>query len=153
MNRNPQSTGLSPIARLTIGLEVFLSIGALAGGLALIVGPRGEILPLKVTALAGSPFDTYFVPGAILFVVIGLGPLGAAVLGWARRPIAPLAGLITGVGLLIWLIVEIGIVGYTSDPPLQLLYLVLGVAIVGAALRWSGFGPADRLRAGRKVGL
>ena len=153
MNRDRQPPGLSPIARLTIGLEVFLSIGALAGGLALMVGPRGEILPLPVSTLAGSPFDTYFVPGAILFVVLGLGPLGAAVLGWARRPIAPLAALTTGVGLLIWLIVEIGIVGYSSDPPLQPFYLVLGVTIVGAALRWSWLAQFDGPRARGKVGM
>ena len=46
-----------------------------------MAGPHGEILPLPVSALAGSFFNDYFVPGAILFVTLGLGSFGAA----ARR--------------------------------------------------------------------
>ena len=46
---------------------VLLSIGALGGGLVLMIAPRGEIMPLPLSALAGSPFDTYVVPGLILF--------------------------------------------------------------------------------------
>ena len=37
-----------------IVLEVILAIGAIGGGIALILGPRGEIIPLPVSALAGS---------------------------------------------------------------------------------------------------
>jgi hypothetical protein len=44
-----------------------------------MAGPHGEILPLPVSALAGSPFADYFAPGVILFAVLGLAPLGAAV--------------------------------------------------------------------------
>ena len=58
---------LSRVAKGALALEVVLSIGALAGGLILMLAPRGEILPLPLSALAGSPFDTYFVPGLILF--------------------------------------------------------------------------------------
>ena len=59
-------TALEPLARLAIALEVFLGVGALAGGAALMLGPRGEILPLPLSALSGSPFTDYLVPGAIL---------------------------------------------------------------------------------------
>jgi hypothetical protein len=50
---------LSRVAKGALALEVVLSIGALAGGLILMIAPRGEILPLPLPALAGSPFDTY----------------------------------------------------------------------------------------------
>jgi hypothetical protein len=81
--------GRNRFAKAAIALEVFLSGGALGGGGALMLGPRGEILPLPVSALRGSPFDTYFVPGLILFGVLGLGPLVAALLVWIRHPLAP----------------------------------------------------------------
>ena len=136
MKRNARPAPLSGLARTTIGLEILLSLGALGGGLALMLGPRGEIIPLPVSALAGSPFDTYFVPGLILFVVLGVGPILAADLAWLRQPVAPLAALLTGIGLLIWLLVEIAIVGFSSDPPLQPFYLVLALAIVVTGLRW-----------------
>jgi hypothetical protein len=127
---------LSRVAKGALALEVVLAIGALAGGLILMLAPRGEILPLPLSALAGSPFDTYFVPGLILFSVIGLGPLVAARLAWLRHPLAPTAAFIVGAGLLIWVAVEIAIIGYSNEPPLQAIYGLLGVAILLIAIRW-----------------
>ena len=117
-------------------LEILLSIGALGGGLVLMIAPRGEIMPLPLSALAGSPFDTYFVPGLILFAVLGFGPLVAARLAWLRHPLAPTAAFIVGAGLLIWVAVEIAIIGYRNEPPLQAIYGLLGVVIVLVASRW-----------------
>jgi len=127
---------LSRLAKASIALDVCLGLGALGGGLILIVAPRGEILPLPLSALAGSPFDTYFGPGLILFGVLGLGPLAAARLAWGRHPVAPLAAFAVGVALLIWVAVEIAIIGYSNEPPLQAVYLVMGVAITGVAVAW-----------------
>ena len=127
---------LSRVAKTTVVLEILLSIGALAGGLVLMIAPRGEIMRLPLSALAGSPFDTYLVPGLILFGVLGLGPLVAALLAWLRHPLAPTAAFVVGVGLLIWLAVEVAIIGYSDEPPLQAVYGILGVAIVLVACRW-----------------
>jgi hypothetical protein len=76
--------------------------------------------------LANSPFADYTVPGAILFIVIGLGPLAAAVLTWRRHRLSPLLACATGGALIVWLAVEISIVGYSNRPPLQAFYLALG---------------------------
>lgn len=92
---------LSPFPRAALALEVFLSVGALAGGLALMFGPRGEIVLLPVVAIRGSPFETYFVPGLILFGVLGIGPIVAARLILLRHPLAPAAVLLVGVGLIV----------------------------------------------------
>jgi uncharacterized membrane protein len=101
-----------------------------------MIAPRGEIMSLPVSALAGSPFDTYFVPGLILFTVLGLGPLVPARLAWSRNPLAPAAAFVIGSTLVIWVAVEVAIIGYTNEPPLQAIYLVLGIVIVLAAVRW-----------------
>lgn len=139
----PSRPALSRFARAALALEIFLAIGALAGGIALMVGPRGEIIPLKVSSLAGSPFDTFFVPGLILFSVLGLGPIVAALLVWLRHPLAPLGACVIGAWLLIWLAVEIAVIGYTNDPPLQPFYLILGAAITVVGLGWVvEVGPA-----------
>ena len=127
---------LGRLAKAAIALDIFLAIGAFGGGLALMLGPRGEIIPLKVATLSGSPFDTFFVPGLILFVILGFGPLAAAALVWLRQPLAPVATVVVGAGLLIWLAVEIVIVGYTSDPPLQPFYLLVGAVITVVGLGW-----------------
>lgn len=118
-----------------VALEILLSVGALAGGLALMIGPNGEILPLPVAALDGSPFETYFWPGAVLFSVLGLGSMSVAIEAWRRARWAPLLTVATGAVLLIWLAVQIAVIGYSSDPPLQPIYIGLGIliAVVGAA--------------------
>jgi len=128
-----------PLGRLAvsaIGLEIFLGVGAIGGGAALMLGPRGEIIPLPISALAGTPFGSYLVPGLILFTVLGVGPLGAAALAWRRHPIAPLLALGVGLALLIWIAVQIALIGYSSAPPLQAVYLVLGFLIAFVGLGW-----------------
>jgi hypothetical protein len=132
----PNSRSLSRFAKAAVSLEVFLGVGALGGGGALMLGPRGQIIPLPLSALQGSPFETYFVPGLILFCALGLGPLAAALLAWIRHPLAPIAALGVGLALLIWMAVEIAIVGYSNNPPLQPFYLLLGAAITGVGLGW-----------------
>ncbi len=102
-------------------------------------------MPLPLSALEGSPFATYLWPGVILFTVLGLGPLFAARLAWERHSFAPLAGLVTGAALLIWMGVEIAIVGYSNEPPLQATYLVLGVAICAVAVAWLAEVPVPAL--------
>ena len=127
---------LGRFAAAAIVLEIFLGVGAAGGGLALMAGPNGEILPIPVAALSGSPFANYFVPGAILFTILGIGPLGAAVLAWRRHAVAPLLTFVVGGALLIWLIVEIVFVGYSNDPPLQAGYLGLGIVISLVGVGW-----------------
>jgi hypothetical protein len=127
---------LGGFAATAIALEILLGVGAVGGGLALMAGPNGEILPLPVSALSGSPFANYFVPGAILFTILGIGPLGAAVLACRRHRVAPLLTLAVGGALLIWLVVEIVVVGYSNDPPLQALYFVLGIVISLVGVSW-----------------
>ena len=136
------SSRLAPLRKATIGLLIFLGIGAIGGGLALMAGPNGEILPLPLSALAGSPFTSYFAPGAILFAVLGLGPLCVAVLAWRHNPAAPVLTLLVGGALLVWIVVEIAIIGYSNNPPLQAVYLALGVAIAMAGIGRMRASPA-----------
>ena len=138
---------LRRVAIAAIALEILLGIGALAGGAALMAGPRGEIIALPVSALAGSPFVDYFVPGAILFTILGIGPLAAALFAWRRHPLAPFLAVAVGGALLIWLAVQIATIGYSNDPPLQPMYLGLAVLITLVGIGWireTGFPSVRR---------
>ncbi len=132
------------LATTAIALELLLAVGAIGGGMALILGPRGEILPLPVSALAGSPFDSYLVPGVILLTVLGIGPLVAAIVSWRGAAVAPLVAVAIGGALLVWLAVQIAIIGFSLDPPLQPIYLLLGVVILCVGLAWWITTPPDR---------
>ena len=129
---------LSLLARTAIVLELLLGLGAVAGGIALMVGPRGEIIPMSTSLLAGSPFPDYFVPGLILFVIVGVGTLAVAFLAWRENPWAPLLTVGVGGALLIWLFVEFAVIGYTSDPPVQPVYLALGLVMLVVGVAWVG---------------
>jgi hypothetical protein len=132
----PATGSIGGWARTAMVLEIVLGVGAIGGGLALMIGPHGEVISLPVAALAGSPFASYFVPGAILFTILGVGPLVAAGFAGRRNASAPFLALAVGCALVIWIAVEIAIVGYSNKPPLQALYLALGVVIAMVGFGW-----------------
>ena len=53
----------------------FLGIGAIGGGGALIISPTGELLGTPLSMLEQSPFNSFLIPGIILFTVLGLVPV------------------------------------------------------------------------------
>lgn len=122
------------------GLLVLLSalsiqgLSGLVGGLGLVLDPTGASIGLPVEWLAGSPFTDFLVPGLVLFTVLGIAPLAAAHGAWKRRTWSWAACLAVGVALLVWLAVEVAVIGYQSQPPLQLVYGLVGGAIVVTAL-------------------
>ena len=63
------------IDSLLIVLLIFLGLGALFGGGALILSPSGELLKMPLSLLKGSPFPNYLIPGIILFIVLGVTPI------------------------------------------------------------------------------
>lgn len=107
---------------------------------------NSQVISLQI--LRGSPFETYFAPGLILFCVLGVGPLAAALLAWLRHPLAPIAAVGVGAAPLIWMAVEIAIVGYSNNPPLQPFCLFLGAVITGVGLGWRATLGRSALRSG-----
>lgn len=56
-------------------LLAFLGLSAIGGGGALIISPSGKLLGgLPLSILDRSPFDSFLIPGLILFIVLGLFP-------------------------------------------------------------------------------
>lgn len=53
----------------------FLAIGAIGGGGVLIISPSGELIGMPLSELKNSPFNSFLIPGIILFSVLGLIPL------------------------------------------------------------------------------
>jgi len=111
-------------------LIIFQGISGLAGGIGLILDPSGKSLQIPLSWLDGSPFSNYLIPGLILFVVLGLYPL-VVFYGLLKKIIwSWLAAFILGPALIIWIGVEIIIIGYHAQPPLQLIYGLVGLIIL-----------------------
>ncbi|WP_174776174.1 MULTISPECIES: hypothetical protein [Cryobacterium] len=113
--------------RSLLVLQAFLAVTSFAGGLALILGPA--IGGLGITPppeyLAGTPFDSYLVPGLILFLVVGGTHLAAFLLLWRRNGrAAAAAAAAAGFGLLIWVFVQMVIIPFSV---LQAVYFGFGL--------------------------
>jgi hypothetical protein len=120
--------GRRPIALLAV--QVVVGISAVGGGIGLIVHGLG----IPRAELAGTPFDTFLIPGFILAFVVGGSLLAAAWSVWMRRPGAPLASLAAGGILLGWIVIETAMIESGRD--LQATVLVLALLEIGLASRY-----------------
>jgi hypothetical protein len=111
---------------------LFLGVSALTGGGMLILDPSGESLSISLSYLDGSPFSNYLVPGLILFTVFGVGSF-SVIYGLVRRhSFSWLGALGLGFGQVVWIVVQIAIIGETNL--LHLIYGGLGLALGVLAL-------------------
>ncbi len=135
---------LPGIARLAVALEIFLGLGALFGGGALILAPDGHLLGMPTKLLAGSPFPSFLVPGMTLFTLIGVAPLLAAAFTVRRQALAPLAAVAVGLTLIGWVSVEMVVLAGLGSLAWT-MYLVLGTSIVAIGVAWWRSSRATRL--------
>ena len=119
-----------PLSVYLLGAALLLQgISGLAGGIGLVGDPTGRSLGIPLEWLSGSPFDSYLIPGVVLLVALGVFPLVVTYGVWNRRPWSWSAALLVGLMLLVWIAVEILVIGYQPAPPLQLVYGLLGLLI------------------------
>ncbi|KAB2913602.1 MAG: hypothetical protein F9K23_16390 [Bacteroidetes bacterium] len=124
-----------------IALLIIQSITGLWGGAVLIAAPDGSLFNMPLTALKNSPFPNFLIPGFALFVLLGIVP-GIAAYGMITRPTwkwpqklsaypdqfwAWTFALYVGLMLIIWIDVQVAVIGYGDV--LQAIYAVAGLAI------------------------
>jgi len=116
---------LTKIALIIIQLLVMLN--AFGGGWYGMAGAPG----VDPAWLDGSPISSYFVPGLFLFVAIGGGMLVATIAWWRRSRLAPWISLGMGGLVMLWIVVQLAIIGSVS--PLQPISFVAGAAVATLA--------------------
>ena len=116
-------------------LQLFISIGALAGGAGLIFNPTGANLGMPLDLLSNSQFTDYLVPGIILLSLIGIGHCIGGLLSLRGVRISGSLTIILGILLLFWITAQVSWIGLTHW--LQPLYFGLGLLeiVFGAKLR------------------
>ncbi len=60
---------------LLLSLLGFLSVGAIYGGVALMIKPDGSFFEMSIDILRNSPFKNFLIPGIILLFTFGLIPI------------------------------------------------------------------------------
>lgn len=119
---------------IAVGGLVLLGIGALAGGLALMAQPDGSVMQFSTSLLAGSPFRDFLVPGLILGVLFGIGSFVVAAMGVRRSRLAPFLAFAIGCAQMIWIAVELAIIGEFSF--LHPVCFAIGLVIAVASVPW-----------------
>ncbi len=129
-------TGRIPMPRLVwlaVVLEVFTAVLAIPVGLMFITDPSGAAMGIEGW-LDGTVFGDFLVPGLYLFAVNGIGMLVLALLTVMRRPIAPWLTGALGIGLMIWISVQLTLISKTMI--LQPLFFAVGLILGFIALVW-----------------
>jgi hypothetical protein len=132
-----------PYAWVAVGLQLFTSLMAIPVGVAMIADPNGSPLGIPHEWIAASPFGSFLLPGITLLAMNGLGQLAAAILVWRRHPVAPWLTGALGVGLMIWIVVQVLTVPFWI---LQPLMFAVGAAEGLVALAWLRRLGAMRLK-------
>lgn len=110
---------------LLIIIEFFNGLSALAGGIGVLSDLSGKTLGMDTSMLQGSPFKNFLIPGIILFVFHGIGNTLAAIYSLKQGKFMNEVAILFGIGMMIWIIVQVSIIGYGSL--LQALYFSTGL--------------------------
>jgi hypothetical protein len=109
-----------------------LGISAVVGAVPMILDPAGTPWQMPQNLLDASPFDSFLIPGIILFMANGVLSF-ASLIGVIRRD--PGYGwwvMLQGVVLAVWLVVEIAMIRQVRGE--HYLFGGLGVAMIASGV-------------------
>lgn len=122
-------------------LHFFLGISAVLGGAALIISPNGQLLNMSLALLENSPFNSFLIPGFILFFGIGILPIiisfylfsekqikiGLKIKVYKHLHLAWNFSLYNGFILIIWITIELYMIQTVEF--IQVFYIMIGLLI------------------------
>ena len=113
-------------------LQALTAIGAIPAGYGYLSDITGKNMGVSTDLLMNSPLDSFLLPGLFLLIVNGFANVAGAYLSFARNKFAGHSGIILGLLLSIWILVQVYWISLTSF--LQPLFLVIG--LVNIYLSW-----------------
>jgi hypothetical protein len=120
-------------------IELFIGLGAIGGGIALLTSAFIFDRWLPVAWLQGTPFSTYLIPGLVLLIIVGGGMLLAAATLFIQREWAVLLSGAMGFMMVGFEAVEVAIIDRYAQAVIpstivqQALFTILGLLIIGLA--------------------
>jgi hypothetical protein len=116
---------------IAVILLLFNAISALFGGWILMSDPSGETLDMPIRYLEHSPFETFLVPGIILFITNGIFSLLFAVTALLKFMNYSWLVILQGFILIGWLIIQIIMIREFYGP-LQVLNFSVGFLLIAS---------------------
>lgn len=121
-----------PVRVVLVTLALVTSVGAVGGAWMLMTTGMGDV-DVTTTRLGPLGF-TSWVPGGLLLlagVAVPMALTGALL--WGGHPWGPLVALLAGLALVVWIVVQVTLIGFGSW--LQATFLLVGVTVsLGAML-------------------
>jgi len=109
-------------------LQAFTALGAIPAGIGYLLDTSGQRMGVTTDLLANSPLDSFLLPGLFLVFVNGIANALGAFLSFTRNKFAGHVGLILGITLIIWIIIQVFWISFSSF--LQPLFLIVGIAYI-----------------------
>jgi hypothetical protein len=135
-----------PYVWLGVAIEVPTAILAIPVGLSFITDPTGRSMGLPAGWIEATPFGSYLVPGLYLLLVNGVAMLGLAGLSVMGHWTAPWLTGVLGVGMVVWILVQILVMPETMF--LTWIFLGVGIVLTGISVAW--LRRTGQLRAGSR---
>jgi hypothetical protein len=88
----------------------FLGIAAIVGAVPMILNPDGTPWQMSQSLLDPSPFDSFLIPGIVLFIANGVLSLASLIGAVRKDPDYAWWIVLQGVVLAVWLAVEIAMI-------------------------------------------
>lgn len=116
-----------------MGLLGTLAARGIVGGGQFLLDPSGDVIGVSTAVLARTPVRDFLVPGAFLFVALGLVPLVVLYGLYLGRAWAVGGAIMVGVLLAGWAVLEGVVIGWGER--LQFVNLLQAIAVLLLALR------------------
>ena len=113
-------------------LQAFTAIGAIPAGYGLLMDTTGQGVGMSTKLLENSPLDSFLLPGLFLLLINGFAHLVGAYMSFSRNRYAGYAGIILGILLTMWIIIQVVWISLSSV--LQPLFLLIG--LINIYLGW-----------------
>ena len=108
-----KATAYKVFRAILIFWTLFIGIGAVAGGLSMIIDPSGKFLHMdgmlpyfKVLPFSDVLFRDFLFSGIALLIVNGITNLSAASLLFKKKKIGVILGTVFGVTLMLWICIQ-----------------------------------------------
>jgi hypothetical protein len=129
---------------LAVAIEIITGILAIPVGLSFIADPTGQAMGLPAGWIEATPFGNYLLPGLYLLLMNGIAMLALAGLTVIRHWTAPWLTGVLGVGMVVWILVQIAVMPET----MVLTWVFLGVGIVLSLISLAWLRRTGQLRVG-----
>lgn len=134
MKANTTTQKMKTAVLITGILQAFNGLSGLAGGFGLIANPDGEALVMSTEWLQSTPFTNFLIPGIVLFTFNGLGNVAGFFATLRKNEKASWIAAVFGAIMMIWIIAQVGWIGYKSF--LQPLYFSTGLLQFISGIVW-----------------